>query len=133
MRLEVADDGVGGAEFSGGTGLVGLKDRVEALGGRIDLHSPRGGGTTLRVQLPLTGPTANPEGDLPARLAAVGCRDYCRPWSVPRLTSTVLWLPEVSVNARVTEVPGALDCTAAIRALPLAMTWSRLRSRARPQ
>ena len=54
LRLEVADDGVGGAEFSGGTGLMGLKDRVEALGGRIDLHSPRGGGTTLRVALPLT-------------------------------------------------------------------------------
>ena len=53
LRLEVADDGVGGAEFSGGTGLVGLKDRVNALGGRIDLHSPRGGGTTLRVKLPL--------------------------------------------------------------------------------
>jgi hypothetical protein len=41
------------AEFSGGTGLMGLKDRVDALGGRIDLHSPRGGGTTLRVMLPL--------------------------------------------------------------------------------
>jgi predicted ATPase/signal transduction histidine kinase len=53
LRLEVADDGVGGAEFSGGTGLLGLKDRVDALGGRIDLHSPPGGGTTLRVTLPL--------------------------------------------------------------------------------
>jgi signal transduction histidine kinase len=53
LRLEVADDGVGGAEFSGGTGLLGLKDRVDALGGRIDLHSPRGGGTTVRVTLPL--------------------------------------------------------------------------------
>jgi signal transduction histidine kinase len=53
LRLEVADDGVGGAEFSGGTGLLGLKDRVDALGGRIDLHSPRGRGTSLRVTLPL--------------------------------------------------------------------------------
>jgi signal transduction histidine kinase len=53
LRVEVADDGVGGAEFSGGTGLLGLKDRVDALGGRIDLHSPRGGGTSLRVVLPL--------------------------------------------------------------------------------
>ena len=53
LRVKVADDGVGGAEFSGGTGLLGLKDRVDALGGRIDLHSPRGGGTTLRVTLPL--------------------------------------------------------------------------------
>jgi signal transduction histidine kinase len=53
VRLEVADDGVGGADFSGGTGLLGLKDRVDALSGRIDLHSPPGGGTTLRVTLPL--------------------------------------------------------------------------------
>jgi signal transduction histidine kinase len=55
LRLEVTDDGVGGADFSGGTGLLGLKDRVDALGGRIDLHSPRGRGTTLRVVLPLNG------------------------------------------------------------------------------
>ncbi len=50
LRVEVTDDGVGGADFTGGTGLVGLKDRAEALGGHIDLHSPRGGGTTLRRQ-----------------------------------------------------------------------------------
>jgi signal transduction histidine kinase len=53
LRVTVFDDGVGGAEFSGGTGLLGLKDRVDALGGRIDLHSPRAAGTTLRVTLPL--------------------------------------------------------------------------------
>jgi signal transduction histidine kinase len=53
VRVKVADDGVGGAEFSGGTGLLGLKDRVDALSGRIDLHSPPGGGATLRVTLPL--------------------------------------------------------------------------------
>jgi signal transduction histidine kinase len=53
LRIEAADDGVGGADFTGGTGLVGLKDRAEALGGHFDLHSPRGAGTTLRVQLPL--------------------------------------------------------------------------------
>jgi signal transduction histidine kinase len=54
LRLEVVDDGVGGADFTGGTGLVGLKDRVEALGGHLDLHSPQGAGTTLVVALPLT-------------------------------------------------------------------------------
>ena len=54
LRLEVADDGVGGADFIRGTGLVGLKDRAEALGGHIVLHSPRGAGTTLLVALPLT-------------------------------------------------------------------------------
>jgi signal transduction histidine kinase len=51
----VHDDGVGGADFTRGTGLVGLKDRVEALGGRISLDSPRGAGTTLRAEVPLTG------------------------------------------------------------------------------
>ncbi len=54
LRLQVGDDGVGGADFAGGTGLLGLKDRVEALGGHIDLHSTYGAGTSLRVELPLT-------------------------------------------------------------------------------
>ncbi|HWI72272.1 MAG TPA: AAA family ATPase [Baekduia sp.] len=54
LRIEVRDDGVGGADFTRGTGLVGLKDRVEALGGRIALHSPPGEGTSFRVELPLT-------------------------------------------------------------------------------
>jgi signal transduction histidine kinase len=58
LLLAVRDDGAGGADFTGGTGLVGLKDRVEALGGRIFLDSPRGAGTSLRVELPLTDSTA---------------------------------------------------------------------------
>ncbi|MDT7624556.1 MAG: hypothetical protein QOF99_5457, partial [Pseudonocardiales bacterium] len=55
LRVEVRDDGRGGA-VAQGTGLLGLKDRVEALGGRILLHSPPGSGTTLRLELPLTAP-----------------------------------------------------------------------------
>jgi signal transduction histidine kinase len=54
LLLAVRDDGAGGAEFSRGTGLAGLKDRVDALGGRIFLDSPCGAGTSLRVELPLT-------------------------------------------------------------------------------
>jgi signal transduction histidine kinase len=54
LRLTVRDDGAGGADFGGGTGLVGLKDRVEALGGRIVLDSPPRAGTSLRAELPLT-------------------------------------------------------------------------------
>ncbi|MDT7681442.1 MAG: hypothetical protein QOG57_1752, partial [Pseudonocardiales bacterium] len=50
------DDGRGGAAVAQGTGLLGLKDRAEALGGRIHLHSPPGSGTTLRLELPLTAP-----------------------------------------------------------------------------
>ncbi|HUL26655.1 MAG TPA: AAA family ATPase, partial [Streptosporangiaceae bacterium] len=54
LRAAVRDDGVGGADFARGTGLAGLKDRVEALGGRLFLHSPPGAGTSLRAELPLT-------------------------------------------------------------------------------
>jgi signal transduction histidine kinase len=54
LRVAVRDDGVGGVDFARGTGLVGLKDRMEALGGRLFLNSPHGAGTNLRVELPLT-------------------------------------------------------------------------------
>jgi signal transduction histidine kinase len=55
LRLRVHDDGVGGADPVRGSGLVGLKDRVEALGGTLAVQSPAGAGTALRVELPLTG------------------------------------------------------------------------------
>jgi signal transduction histidine kinase len=54
LRVCVRDDGHGGAAFGHGSGLVGLRDRVEALGGRMTLHSPPGAGTTLEVRIPLT-------------------------------------------------------------------------------
>jgi signal transduction histidine kinase len=54
LRIEIRDDGHGGASLADGTGLFGLKDRVEALGGRLLLHSPSETGTTLRLQLPIT-------------------------------------------------------------------------------
>jgi signal transduction histidine kinase len=57
LRVEVSDDGTGGADFAHGTGLVGLRDRVEALGGRILLDSPHGAGTTLRMEVPLATST----------------------------------------------------------------------------
>jgi signal transduction histidine kinase len=54
LRVEVRDDGVGGAQFGRGSGMVGLKDRVEALGGRITLRSEQDAGTSLSIELPLT-------------------------------------------------------------------------------
>jgi predicted ATPase/signal transduction histidine kinase len=54
LRVAVRDDGAGGADFARGTGLVGLKDRVEALGGQVFLRSPPGAGTSLRAELPLS-------------------------------------------------------------------------------
>lgn len=53
LRIAVRDDG-GGADLARGTGLAGLKDRVEALGGRIFLDSRSGAGTSLQAELPLT-------------------------------------------------------------------------------
>jgi signal transduction histidine kinase len=53
LRLLVRDDGVGGADPSRGSGLIGLRDRIEAVGGRIDLTSPSGGGTTLLASIPI--------------------------------------------------------------------------------
>jgi signal transduction histidine kinase len=55
VRLSIRDDGVGGADPGRGSGLVGLKDRVEALGGRIEIASPPGDGTSLRVEIPIDG------------------------------------------------------------------------------
>jgi signal transduction histidine kinase len=91
LRISVRDDGAGGADFTAGTGLTGLKDRVEAIGGRIFLDSPRGAGTRLRVELPLLrggavrsgefrqgGPRASRLARRPERRPtvsrAVGCR-----------------------------------------------------------
>jgi signal transduction histidine kinase len=55
LRIAVTDDGVGGATAAPGSGLEGLRDRVEALGGRFALESPRGGGTRVSASIPLAG------------------------------------------------------------------------------
>jgi signal transduction histidine kinase len=52
LVVEIADDGIGGAAARGGSGLRGLADRVEALGGRMTVSSPPGRGTTLRAEIP---------------------------------------------------------------------------------
>jgi signal transduction histidine kinase len=53
LSLSLRDDGAGGADPSRGSGLVGLQDRVEALGGAISVRSPLGAGTSVHVELPL--------------------------------------------------------------------------------
>jgi signal transduction histidine kinase len=53
LRVEVADDGVGGADPAGGSGLRGLADRVAALGGSLSVVSPMGGGTRVVAEIPL--------------------------------------------------------------------------------
>jgi signal transduction histidine kinase len=52
LRVEVRDDGVGGADSAAGSGLSGLADRVEALGGRLEICSAPGEGTRIRAELP---------------------------------------------------------------------------------
>ncbi len=54
LRLSIRDDGRGGADPARGSGLIGLADRVDALGGTIEIASPVGEGTTLLITLPIT-------------------------------------------------------------------------------
>jgi signal transduction histidine kinase len=61
LVLSIRDDGVGGADAARGSGLVGLADRVEALGGSIQVHSRPGDGTDITAELPLQLERRNPE------------------------------------------------------------------------
>ncbi|HEU4466637.1 MAG TPA: ATP-binding protein, partial [Agromyces sp.] len=72
LVLSVRDNGVGGASLDAGTGVLGIADRVDAIGGSIALDSPRGAGTTVTVRMPVTheqleaaeaGPSAVDAGD----------------------------------------------------------------------
>ncbi|HEX6460433.1 MAG TPA: GAF domain-containing protein [Thermoleophilaceae bacterium] len=56
LRLSIRDDGVGGADPNRGSGLTGLRDRIEALGGRIKIESPSGNGTLIEVEIPIGEP-----------------------------------------------------------------------------
>jgi signal transduction histidine kinase len=55
LQLAIRDDGIGGADPDQGSGLVGLSDRIEALGGTLQISSPAGNGTTLLIEVPLEG------------------------------------------------------------------------------
>jgi signal transduction histidine kinase len=61
LRVCVRDDGVGGADPLRGSGLVGLKDRIEALGGTFSMDSPAGGGTTVSCELPVSADGGQPD------------------------------------------------------------------------
>ena len=51
--VEVRDDGIGGAEVTPGGGLECISDRTSALGGTFALESPKGGGTAVRIEIPV--------------------------------------------------------------------------------
>jgi signal transduction histidine kinase len=59
VRLAIHDDGIGGADLSRGSGLIGLSDRIAALGGTLTVTSPAGNGTTVLTEIPLEGPWGN--------------------------------------------------------------------------
>jgi PAS domain S-box-containing protein len=63
LELTIRDDGVGGARVGAGSGLIGLADRVQAVGGRIEIVSPQAGGTTIHVTLPLAPVPAQSMGE----------------------------------------------------------------------
>ena len=77
-RLVVSDDGIGGANPDGGTGLRGLADRVESLDGRLTIDSPLGAGTTLRAE------TLAPDGTCPLQAVYRGRLRRLRRRSVPK-------------------------------------------------
>jgi signal transduction histidine kinase len=82
VSVEIADDGSGGASLEAGSGLRGLVDRVEALGGELTVSSPHGAGTLVRAELPLQAPAAS-AAVFPAKLAA----------DLSTLSSEVSWEP----------------------------------------
>jgi PAS domain S-box-containing protein len=68
LQLAIRDDGIGGADATQGSGLVGLSDRIEAVGGTLTVSSQRGDGTRIRAEIPLsagTPTTATTEVDAP--------------------------------------------------------------------
>jgi signal transduction histidine kinase len=70
LVVTVADDGVGGADMSRGSGLRGLSDRVAAVGGTLEMESPPGKGTTLRCSIPLPPESSAEAGALSNAVAA---------------------------------------------------------------
>jgi signal transduction histidine kinase len=82
-RVEVRDDGTGGADAGHGSGLQGLADRLEALGGSLEVDSPPGAGTTLIGELPL-GPRMNGKAARVGYRPALASRSRSRP---SRITS----------------------------------------------
>jgi signal transduction histidine kinase len=57
LQVVVADDGIGGADVSRGSGLRGLADRVAVVDGELEIDSPEGGGTRLELRIPVHAPS----------------------------------------------------------------------------
>jgi hypothetical protein len=97
LVVVVEDDGQGGANMDGGTGLRGLVDRVAALEGSLAVDRPPGGGTRLRAELPLSPQTVSDT-------SAVWARERC----VPRCQTPGAGLEPVSDTVKVGAVSDTL-------------------------
>jgi signal transduction histidine kinase len=75
LRVEVADDGRGGADTENGSGIQGLRDRVGALGGRLEIDSPEAAGTRVHATIPLQLPADVDEIDMPRRALVLADED----------------------------------------------------------
>lgn len=64
LYLSIRDDGIGGADSRKGSGILGLRDRIDVLGGKMTLSSPVGSGTVIDVTIPLALPPTEFDGRL---------------------------------------------------------------------
>ena len=74
LHLSIRDDGVGGADLGRGSGLIGLRDRVEALGGTLQVESPSGRGTQIQVEIPASSNQALDAPRAPTPISELGAR-----------------------------------------------------------
>jgi signal transduction histidine kinase len=109
LTLSISDDGIGGADPSRGTGITGLKDRVEALGGTISVLSPPGHGTTLHVRLP-AGASAVARADGGCREDTVTDAGGYPAARERRLSSGLPVATAPRGHARIFEGPSAASC-----------------------
>jgi PAS domain S-box-containing protein len=108
LRATIEDDGIGGAEASAGSGLVGLIDRVEALGGRFALDSPPGHGTTISIELPLTAEPIAEAVRTGDRSRSVGDEGLLRPAERSQLSDADTLLAAVAASADALYIVDAL-------------------------
>jgi PAS domain S-box-containing protein len=99
LRATIEDDGIGGAEAGTGSGLVGLIDRVEALGGRFALDSPPGHGTTISIELPLTAEPIAEAVRAGGRSPSAGDEGLLRPAERSQLSDADMLFAAVAASA----------------------------------
>jgi signal transduction histidine kinase len=116
LVVTVADDGRGGADPAAGSGLRGLSDRLAAIDGRLTVASPPGGGTTVRAELPLEGPSAPAATPAPAAASALArVRAVPEPRALPRPAGRVrLSSPAVLIAV----IAVAIAAAAMVAAIP---------------